>query len=391
MRLGKYFERLAHGRERHKRVGNLSNQYWVSGEGDCIMNTVYDHYDGKKALVTGGAGSIGSNLTKALADSGAQVIVLDNLSSSERWNVPSSPHVLFVEANIVDEVALKRVFFEKPDVVYHLAAFFANQNSVDHPEHDLEVNGLGTLRLLQYASLAGVERFVYASSGCSIYGSDAPLPLREEFMSMHLSTPYQITKMVGELYCNFFSNHYGLKVVKPRFFNSYGPGEIPGQYRNVIPNFIFWALKGLPLPITGSGEETRDFTFVGDIVDGLLRAGYMESAVGQEFNLASGSETKIIDLANMINRATGNSAGVRYVSRRKWDTKSRLLASIDRARDCIGYDPKISFEEGLELTIQWFQQNWERIEDAARFAPGASAAVREVAGTRIEAESSGDR
>ena len=169
----------------------------------------------------------------------------------------------------MDEIALKRVFFEKPDIVYHLAAFFANQNSVDHPEHDLEVNSLGTLRLLQYASMAGVDRFVFASSGCSIYGSDAPLPLREEFMSMHLSTPYQITKMTGELYCNFFYNHYGLKVVKPRFFNSYGPGEVPGQYRNVIPNFIFWSMKGMPLPITGSGEETRDFTFVGDIVNGI--------------------------------------------------------------------------------------------------------------------------
>ena len=347
--------------------------------GGRYMTIVHDYYDGKKVLVTGGAGAIGSNLIQALANSGAQVIVLDNLSSAERWNVVSLPNILFVEASIVDEVALKRVFFEQPDVVYHLAAFFANQNSVDHPEHDLEVNGLGTLRLLQYASLAGIERFVYASSGCSIYGSDTPLPLREEYVSMHLSTPYQITKMVGELYSNFFYNHYGLKVVKPRFFNSYGPGEIPGQYRNVIPNFIFWAMKGLPLPITGSGEETRDFTFVGDIIDGLLRAGYMESAVGQEFNLASGSETKIIDLANMVNVAVGNSAGVHYVSRRKWDTKSRLLASIDRARDLIGYEPKTSFEEGLELTIQWFRENWDQIADAASFGPGASSAVRQVA------------
>ena len=147
----------------------------------------------------------------------------------------------------------------------------------------------------------------------------------------------------------------------------------------MIPNFIFWAMQGQPLPITGTGDETRDFTFVGDIVDGLLRAGYMESAVGKEFNLASGSETRIIDLANMINAATGNSAGVSYVSRRKWDTKSRILASIDRARDLIGYEPNANFEEGLELTVEWFRENWDRIEPAARFAPGASAAVRQVA------------
>ena len=337
-----------------------------------------EYYRNKVVLVTGGAGAIGSNLSRALAELGAKVIILDDLSSSEVWNVPSLPEVLFVEGDILDEVKLKRVFFERPRIVFHLAAFFANQNSVDHPERDLMVNGMGTLRLLEYSLLAGVERFVYASSGCSIYGSESPLPLREEFMSMHLSTPYQITKMLGELYCNFFFNHYGLKVVKPRFFNSYGPGEVPGEYRNVIPNFIYWAMKGLPLPITGSGEETRDFTYVGDIVDGLLRAGAMESAIGKEFNLASGKETRIIDLANMINQATGNRAGISFAQRRKWDTKSRLLASIERAKELIGYEPQVPFEEGLKHTIEWFRKNWEKIDSSARFGPGVSSAVREV-------------
>ena len=343
------------------------------------MKDYLNAYTNKTILVTGGAGAIGSNLCRRLAELGAQVIILDDLSSAERWNVPSLPGVLFVEGDILDEVKLKRVFFERPKMVFHLAAFFANQNSVDHPERDLMVNGMGTLRLLEYSTFTGVERFIYASSGCSIYGSESPLPLREEFMSMHLSTPYQITKMLGELYGNFFQNHYGLKVVKPRFFNSYGPGEVPGQYRNVIPNFIYWAMKGLPLPITGTGEETRDFTYVGDIADGLLRAGVFESAVGQEFNLASGVETRIIDLAQMINEATGNTAGIRYVQRRKWDTKDRLLASIDRARELVGYNPSTPFEEGLANTVQWFRENWERIENSARFGPGMSAAVREMA------------
>jgi len=333
---------------------------------------------GKTVLVTGGAGAIGSNLTRALADAGAFVIVLDDLSSSERWNVPSRPEVLFVEGSVLDEVLLKRVFLERPQIVFHLAAFFANQNSVDHPERDLIVNGLGTLKVLQYSQLAGVERFVYASSGCSIYGSSAPLPLKEEFMSLHLSSPYQITKMLGELYCNFFYNHYGLKVVKPRFFNSYGPGEVPGQYRNVIPNFIYWAIQGFTLPITGTGEETRDFTYVADIVDGLLRAGAMEQAVGKEFNLASGVETKIIDLANMVNDIVGNKAGVKFLPRRKWDTKPRLLASIEKAKKLIGYEPKTSFEEGLRNTIKWFRDNWDKIKASARFGPGTSSAVRGV-------------
>lgn len=341
------------------------------------MSNHRESYLGQTVLVTGGAGAIGSNLTRALAEAGAKVVVLDDLSSAERWNVPSLPGVMFVEGDVLDEVKLKRIFFDRPRIVFHLAAFFANQNSVDHPERDLMVNGLGTLRLLEYSVFTEVERFVYASSGCSIYGSNAPLPLKEEFMSLHLSTPYQITKMLGELYCNFFHHHYGLKVVKPRFFNSYGPGEVPGQYRNVIPNFIYWAIKGQPLPITGTGEETRDFTFVGDIVDGLLRAGVMPSAIGQEFNLASGVETRIVDLAHMINKATGNAAGVQVADRRKWDTKSRLLASVDRARGLIGYNPSTPFEEGLKHTIKWFYDNWARIEASARFGPGISSAVRE--------------
>jgi nucleoside-diphosphate-sugar epimerase len=342
------------------------------------MHPYLQSYQGKTVLVTGGAGAIGSNLVAGLIGAGARVVVLDDLSSSARWNVPNLPNLMFVEGDMLDEVKLKRVFFERPQVVFHLAAFFANQNSVDHPERDLMVNGMGTLRLMEYSVFTKVERFVYASSGCSIYGSQAPLPLREDFMSMHLTTPYQITKMLGELYGNFFHHHYELPVVKTRFFNSYGPGEVPGQYRNVIPNFIYWAMKGMPLPITGSGEATRDFTYVGDITDGLLRAGYFEAAIGEEFNLASERETKIIDLAHMINQALGSTAGVRMAERRRWDTKSRLLASVDKARRLIGYEPRTEFREGLAATIAWFREHWDAIEASAQFAPGVSSAVRDM-------------
>ncbi len=340
------------------------------------MSDYLSSYTDQTVLVTGGAGGIGSNLTRALAQAGAQVIVLDDLSSAQRWNVPALPNVQFIQGSILDEQELKRVFALKPRYVFHLAALFANQNSVDHPETDLLVNGLGTLKILQYCQMTGVERCVYASSGCSIYGSEAPLPLTEEFMSLHLSSPYQITKMLGELYSNFFRHHYNLPVVKARFFNSYGPGEIPGQYRNVIPNFIYWAMQGKPLPITGTGEETRDFTYVGDIVDGLLRAGYFEAAIGQEFNLASGVETRIIDLANMINAQVGNQAGVIFTDRRKWDTKSRLLASVEKAKHLIGYQPHTPFATGLQHTIAWFRENWDLISADARFGPGMSSAVR---------------
>jgi len=336
-------------------------------------------YSNKTILVTGGVGAIGSNLVKALSGLNVEkIIVLDDLSSSEKWNLPSTDKVLFVEGSVTDDVALKRVFNEAPNIVFHLAAFFANQNSVDYPEKDLNINGLGTLKILEYSQLTKVDRVVYASSGCSIYGGEAPLPLREEFMSMRLSTPYQITKMLGELYCNFYNDHFDMDVVKARFFNSYGPGEIPGQYRNVIPNFIYWALNGKALPITGNPQATRDFTFVDDLVDGLLRLGVAEEAKGKEFNLAGSREIEIGHLAGLINEITKNSSGIKIVGSRKWDTKSRVLASIERAKNVVGYEPKTDFEQGLVRTVDWFKENWEAISKSADFPHGISSAVREA-------------
>ena len=334
---------------------------------------------GKVVLITGGAGSIGSRLTRAIAELGGKmVIVLDDLSAAYEWNIPALPNVLFVKGSITDDIALKRVFAEKPDLVFHLAAFFANQNSVDYPERDLMVNGMGTLRLLEYCTMVRPQRFVYASSGCSIYGSAAPLPLREEFMSMHLTSPYQVTKMLGELYSNFFHHHHKLNVVKTRFFNSYGPGEVPGQYRNVIPNFIYFALRGEPLPITAADDATRDFTYVEDIVDALLRAAYFEAAIGQEMNIASGVETNIVQMAKNINHLLNNTAGIRFAQRRVWDTKNRLLASIERANHLLGYKPAMDFDTGLQNTIRWFEAHLNEIQASAEFPPGMSSATRPV-------------
>ena len=325
-------------------------------------------YAGKRVLITGGAGCIGSNLTRALLQGEPEcVIVLDDLSASYEWNIPQDSRVRFVYGSVLDEEKMKRAFSFKPHYVFHLAAHFANQNSVDHPETDLLVNALGTLKTLEYASLVGVERFVFASSGCSVYGSQAPLPLKEDFVSLHLDTPYQINKLVGELYCNWYHDYYGLPVALARYFNVYGPGEVPGKYRNVIPNFIWRAMHRQPLVITGTGEETRDFTFVEDVVDGTLRMGVVSEAVGEAVNLASETETRVIDLANWINELTGNDAGVGFKPRRDWDKVVRRKASIEKAKKILGYEPKTGIQAGLKRTYEWILENRNLIEECVWF------------------------
>jgi UDP-glucose 4-epimerase len=329
---------------------------------------VLAHYTGKRILITGGAGCIGSNLIKALLKAEPErIVVIDDLSASYEWNIPKDSKVTFIKGSILDEERMKRAFSYKPHYVFHLAAHFANQNSVDHPETDLLVNALGTLKTLEYAHLVGVERFVFASSGCSVYGSQAPLPLKEDFVSLNLDTPYQINKLVGELYCNYFHDYYKLPVAIARYFNVYGPGEVPGKYRNVIPNFFWWAMHGQPLPITGTGEETRDFTFVEDIVDGTLRMGIVEEAVGEAINLASETETKVIDLANWVNEITGNKAGIVFKSRRDWDKAIRRRASIEKAKRILGYNPKTEMKTGLRRVYEWIRENKDEIEESVNF------------------------
>ncbi len=356
------------------------NEYLLKLELDAELT---GYYRGRNILVTGGAGAIGSNLIIALSELvgiGGKVIILDNLSSIKEkkpWNVVPLDNIMFVEGDVRSDIDLKRVFKEDISIVFHLAAFFANQNSVDYPEISAEVDIIGLIKLLEYSRLARMEKFIYASSGCAIYGSYPQLPLKEDFISMHLTTPYQVNKMTGEMYCNFYAHHYDMQAVNCRFFNSYGPGEVPGQYRNVIPNFIYWAMKGQSLPITGTGEETRDFAYVLDLVQGLLKSGFYEEAVGENFNLASGKEISILDMAKLVNNTTGNKAALIYKPKRKWDTKPRLLASIEKAQKLIKYSPIVKFEDGFMKNIEWFRDNWELIESMADFSPGMSSAVRD--------------
>ena len=329
-------------------------------------------YSGERVLVTGGAGAIGSNLCRRLLGLGARVVVVDDLSASGRWNLPSHPDLRFVEGDILDRSVLGEGLEAGASTVFHLAALFANQNSVEHPEQDLQVNGLGTLRVFRHAAAAGVRRVVFASSGCSIYGDHPERPLTEDLVSLKLSTPYQVTKMLGELYAQQLHHQLGLPVVVARLFNSFGPWDPPGRYRNVIPNFFWRALHGLPLPITGTGQETRDFTYVDDVVEGLLRCGSVDGIAGEAFNIASGRETPIGELAARINALTGNDAGVEVLPRRGWDTKTTLLASVERARERLGYTPAWALEPGLEGTLTWFREHWPRLANDPRFRPPAT-------------------
>jgi UDP-glucose 4-epimerase len=332
------------------------------------LEDVFSAYEGKTILVTGGAGAIGGNLCKKLSDLKARkVIILDDLSSAYEWNIPRGSNISFVEGSILDDEMLKRVFKEKPEYIFHLAAHFANQNSVDNPEKDLLVNGLGILKVLQYAQLVSPERFVYSSSGCGVYGLDSRMPFEEHDVSISLHTPYQVTKLIGELYTNYFHNLYGLPIVNARFFNVFGPGEVPGRYRNVIPNFFYWAMKGQALPITGDGTETRDWTYVGDIVNGLLAMGIKKEAVGEAINLGSARDHQVAYMAGIVNELTGNKAGIKFIERRDWDVKKKLLSCTTKASNILGYKPQTSFEQGLEKIHGWFANNWSYVEKYAEF------------------------
>ncbi|OPY25140.1 MAG: dTDP-glucose 4,6 dehydratase [Methanobacterium sp. PtaU1.Bin242] len=327
----------------------------------------YSAYQNKSVLITGGAGCVGSNLSLKLSRHAEKIIILDNLDSSYPWNIPSADNIQFVKGDILDDEKLKLVFKETPDYVFHLAAHFANQNSVDNPEKDLMVNGLGILKVLEHSHSSGVERFIYSSSGCGVYGLDSKMPFEEHDVSISLHTPYQVTKLLGELYTNYFYNLYDLPIVNARFFNVFGPGEVPGKYRNVIPNFFFWAMNGQPLPITGDGTETRDWTYVDDIVQGLMAMGIVDEAVGESINLGSGKETRVIDMAQQINKLTGNREGINYVTRRDWDAKTCLLSSIEKAKKILDYKPQVTFYQGLKETYNWFENNWENISQSAEF------------------------
>lgn len=303
-------------------------------------------------LVTGGAGAIGGNILNFLVkEKFKKIIVIDNLSSGHLENIPKNKKITFIEGDISDPKAVAEAFKNKIDIIFHLAAHFANQNSVEHPINDLMSNGIGTINLLEAAVKNQVKKFVYFSTSC-IYKNKAQ-KLKESDLDLQFETPYAISKYISEKYVNFYNHYYKLPTVILRIFNSFGPGERPGKYRNVIPNFFHQALKNESLIVTGTGRETRNFTFVEDIVRGAFLAATSEKAVGKVINLGSKREISILELARLVKKMTNNSQEIVFKPKRKWDNSEYRRGHLELAEKLLNFEAKVPFEIGLAAYRDW--------------------------------------
>ncbi len=308
-------------------------------------------------LVTGGAGFIGSHIASRLIRNGDRVKVLDNVSTGSLQNLKDFLNdIEFIEGDIRDVDTLKRAV-KGVDCIFHQAALPSVQRSVQFPIESAAVNGMGTLHVLEAARHAGVRRVVYASSS-SVYGNTPTLPKREDQPPNPLS-PYAVSKLTGEQYCRIYYNLHGLETVSLRYFNVFGPRQDPGSaYAAVIPRFIH-ALSNEESPIVyGDGKQTRDFTFVSNVVDANLLASTSERALGGVFNVAYSERTSLNNLLHHLERITGTSASPIHEPPRPGDVKDSL-ADICQAQEKLGYRPSTTLEEGLRETVEWFQSNAE--------------------------------
>jgi nucleoside-diphosphate-sugar epimerase len=344
---------------------------------------------GRRVLVVGGAGFVGSALLRlALAEGAEDALVVDNFLSSERDNLPDDDRVTLVTGSIADDDVLAALPV-RPDLVFHLATFHGNQSSLADPLADHENTLLTTLKLYDRLSRLRPARVVYASTGCSLADkgvSEARAVVEDQPISLDFDTPYQISKVVGEMYSVFYHRTHGLPVVRARFQNVYGPGEVLGAgrwrgtvhtvWRNVVPTFVYRALKGLPLEIHGDGSAARDFVHVRDVAEGLLRCGLAPGIEGDVFNLASGVATTIRELAERIAAHAGGGAAVELVPARAWDRSLARSGSPDKARARLGFEARIALDDGLAETVAWTRTNLDRIDrcverHAARLAAEA--------------------
>ena len=312
-----------------------------------------------KYLVTGGAGFIGSNITEKLVKRGERVVILDDLSTGKRENIG---HLLgdieFVEGDIRDPSIVRRALRGVSRVI-HQAALASVPRSIENPVLVNDVNIGGTVVMLDESRRAGVDIFVYAASS-SAYGDTETLPKHEEILPQPLS-PYAVSKLTGEYYCSVYARTYGLPTLSLRYFNVFGPRQDPrSQYAAVIPIFVSHLQRGEPPTIHGDGEQSRDFTYVENVVNANLQAAECARANGQVLNIACGTSYTVNDLFNRLKALTGASIDPIYDEPRPGDVK-HSLADVSMARELLGFEVSVSFEEGLERTVAWYRSTGRQV------------------------------
>ena len=308
--------------------------------------------DFKRALVTGGAGFIGSHLTEALTAEGCRVTVLDNLSSGTLANLDAvKGSIDFRQGDICDRKTVEKAA-RGCEAVFHLAAVVSVPQTVEKPIESARVNDLGTLHVFEAARQNRAGCIVFASSS-AVYGDDPRLPKTEDMAPDPLS-PYAVQKICGEYTARLYFQLHGMHTVSLRFFNVFGPRQDPSSpYSGVISIFMTRALANRPATIHGDGSQCRDFVFVTDVVRACLLAAASPSAAGQSINIGAGRSIDINGLWQQICRLNGRQAAPRYGEPRPGDIHASL-AGIDKAKSMLGFIPRVSFEKGLEQTFDWY-------------------------------------
>jgi len=308
-----------------------------------------------RALVTGGAGFIGSNLVDLLADEGHDVAILDDLSSGYSQNL--RPEVEFFECDVSDADGVSSAA-AGCDVIFHLAASVGNTRSIEHARRDSEVNVLGTLAVLEAARSAGIGRVVFSSSA-GVFGELKTLPIAEDH-PQEPDSPYGVSKLAGEKMCLVYNKLYGMKNICLRYFNVYGGRQRYDAYGNVIPIFAERILRGRPIVILGDGEQTRDFVNVKDVARANYLAGTAADASGA-FNIGSGTRVTINELARIMSEGAGAAVEIVHGNPRPGDVRDSL-AAIDAAERALGFGPSVGLDEGLREYLDWLRDDAVTLE-----------------------------
>jgi UDP-glucose 4-epimerase len=326
-------------------------------------------FQGQKILVIGGSGFVGSNLCYQLLQEGAHhLTVVDNLLSAQAENLPKNEKVDFIFGSISDDRILMGLAKDY-DYVFHLATYHGNQSSIYDPIADHENNTVTTLKVCEhFKGSPHLKKMVYSSAGCTVAKKtydDVGATDEDAEVSLYHDSPYQISKIIGEFYGNYYWMKYQLPFVKARFQNVYGPREVLGAgswrgtpatvWRNVTPTFIWKALHKEELPLENAGKASRDFIYVDDIVEGLIACA-VNGKAGEVYNLASGHEITIKELAEAINRLTNNPTPILYTKPRPWDRSGRRFGSTEKAQKDLGFMAQTSLEDGLKETVRWTKE-----------------------------------